>query len=185
MVRDVLNDLEKEYKSVLGDLKRSLSKIRTGRANLAMLDGITVEYYGTEVPLNQVATLQVADARLITIQPWEESMIPKIEKAIMQSELGLNPSDDGSIIRVPIPALSEERREELVDVVNDKAEDHKISIRNLRRKANDQVEQLEKDSDISEDQMHRGFDQIDELTQKYTDKIDARIEQKKEEIREV
>jgi ribosome recycling factor len=185
MTKQILDELESDFDKVIKDLKRSLNKVRTGRANLSMLDGITVEYYGDYVPINQVANLQVADARLITIQPWEEDMIPKIEKAIMKSDLGLNPNDDGTVIRVPIPALSEERREELVEVVNEEGEEHKIVLRNSRREARDEIEELESDSEISQDQMHRALEEIDDLTDEYTEKIDSILEDKKSKIREV
>lgn len=185
MVNDILEELESDYEEILGDLKQELGKIRTGRANLAMLDDIRVEYYGDYVPLEQVATMRVADARLITIQPWEKDMIPKIEKAIRKSDLGLNPQSDGEIVRVPIPALSGERREELSRLAQDKGEDHKIQIRNTRREGRDDVEELEDESMISEDEMHRAFDTIDELTSKYTDKIDEVVEEKVDKIQDV
>jgi ribosome recycling factor len=167
------------------DLKRSLAKIRTGRASLGMLDGVRVEYYGQMSPLNQVATLKVADPRLITIQPWEPTVIPDIERAISSSDLGLNPSNDGNIIRVPIPALSGERRQELVKVVRREAEDHKISLRNLRREANDQLKDLEKESDITEDDLHRAYTKVDAIIDQYTDKIDQVVADKEKEILEV
>lgn len=185
MVNDILEELESDYEEILGDLKQELGKIRTGRANLAMLDDIRVEYYGDYVPLEQVATMRVADARLITIQPWEKDMIPKIEKEIRKSDLGLNPQSDGEIVRVPIPALSGERREELSRLAQDKGEDHKIQIRNTRREARDDVEELEDESMISEDEMHRAFDTIDELTSTYTDKVDEVVEEKVDKIQDV
>jgi ribosome recycling factor len=181
----VLEELEQEYESTIKDLKRSLAKIRTGRASLSMLDGIKVDYYGQMSPLNQVATLKVADPRLITIAPWEKTLIPEIEKAIASSDLGLNPSNDGNIIRVPIPALSGERRKELVKVVRREGEDHKISIRNIRREGNDQIKELESESEITEDQKHRAFSQVDALTDKFTSRIDKIVEEKEEEILEV
>jgi len=185
MVNEILEELEDQYEEILGELKQELSKIRTGRANLAMLDDIRVEYYGDVVPLEQVATLRVADARLITIQPWEKEMIPKIEKAIRKSDLGLNPQSDGEIVRVPIPALSGERREELSRLAEDKGEDHKIRIRNVRREARDDVEELEDESMISEDEMHRAFESIDESTSEYTDEVDEVVGDKVDQIREV
>lgn len=178
MVGDVLDDLESTYDEILQDLKDALKKIRTGRANLSMLDDIRVEYYGDSVPLEQVSTMRVSDPRLITIQPWEKDMIPKIEKAIRASDLGLNPQSDSEMVRVPIPALSGERREELSDLASEKGEEHKIRIRNARREARDDVEELEDESIISEDEMHRGYDSIDELTQKYTDEIDEVVQDK-------
>ncbi len=185
MVDNVMDDLRLEFESTLTQFKKELAKIRTGRANVGMLDGINVEYYGEATPLNQVATLRVPEPRLITIQPWEKSMIEDIEKAILESDLGLNPSNDGTIIRVPIPALSGERREELVKVAGNLAEDHRIKLRNQRREANDVVKKAESSSEITEDDKHRFFDDIDDLTDEYTDKIDSLLEQKEEKIRAV
>ncbi len=185
MVDNVMDDLRQEFESTLTQFKKELAKIRTGRANVGMLDGINVEYYGEATPLNQVATLRVPEPRLITIQPWEKSMIEDIEKAILESDLGLNPSNDGTIIRVPIPALSGERREELVKMAGTLAEDHRIKLRNQRREANDVVKKAENNSEITEDDKHRFFDDIDDLTDEYTDKIDSLLEQKEEKIRAV
>ncbi|QDG53777.1 ribosome recycling factor [Persicimonas caeni] len=181
----VLDELKEDYQTTVKDLKRSLAKIRTGRANLGMLDGIKVEYYGQMSPLNQVATMKVADPRLITIQPWESDLIPEIERSISSSDLGLNPSNDGNIIRVPIPALTGERRQELTKVVKREGEDHKIALRNRRREANDQIKELEKESEITEDQMHRAFSKIDAMTDQFTSKIDQIVEDKTNEILEV
>ena len=133
MLQDVLDGLSESYEKTLRDLARDLSKIRTGRANVNMLDGVTIEYYGAPTPLSQVATLRVADARLITVQPWETKLIPAIEKSIGSADLGLNPSNDGQVVRVPIPALTGERRQELVKVCKRAGEDHKIALRNHRR----------------------------------------------------
>ncbi len=181
----VLDELKEDFQTTIKDLKRSLAKIRTGRANLGMLDDIRIEYYGQLSPLNQVATLKIADPRLITIQPWEQSIIPDIERAISSSDLGLNPSNDGNIIRVPIPALSGERRQELVKVVKREGEDHKIALRNRRREANDDIKELEKESEITEDQMHRAFSKIDSMIDEFTSKIDQIVEEKEKEILEV
>lgn len=181
----VLDELKEDFQTTVKDLKRSLAKIRTGRANLGMLDGIKIEYYGQMTPLNQVATMKVADPRLITIQPWESDIIPEIERAISSSDLGLNPSNDGNIIRVPIPALTGERRQELTKVVKREGEDHKIALRNRRREANDDIKALEKDSEITEDQMHRSFTKIDSMTDQFTSKIDEIVEEKTQEILEV
>ena len=185
MVDSLLDELKIEYEDTLKKFKKELAKIRTGRANVSMLDGIKVEYYGSMTPLNQVATLRVPEPRLITIQPWEDTIIPDIEKAIIKSDLGLNPSNDGTMIRVPIPALSGERREELVRVAGKTAEDHKIAIRNHRRDANDLVKEAEKSSEITEDDKHRLFDEIDGVTDQYVSKIDSMLEKKEAEIREV
>ncbi len=185
MVESVLDDLKVDYEDTIAQFQKELAKIRTGRANVAMLDGIRVEYYGQMTPLNQVATLRVPEPRMITIQPWEQSTIPDIEKAIIKSDLGLNPSNDGTMIRVPIPALSGERREELVRVAGKLAEDHRITIRNHRRESNDLVKMAEKESEITEDDMHRLFSDIDGLTDRYIAKIDELLERKETEIREV
>ena len=185
MVDALMDDLRAEFEDTLAKFQKELAKIRTGRANVGMLDGIHVDYYGQKTPLNQVATLRVPEPRMITIQPWEDTMIPEIEKAIVKSDLGLNPSNDGTMIRVPIPALSGERREELVRVAGKLAEEHKVTMRNQRRDANDLVKEAEKVSEITEDDMHRMFSDIDSLTDEYTGKVDGRLEKKEEEIREV
>jgi ribosome recycling factor len=185
MIDDVLSDLRDSFEGTMKQLQRELGKIRTGRANLGMLDGVKVDYYGNSTPLNQVATMRVADPRLITIQPWEKNIIGDIEKAIASSDLGLNPSNDGTVIRVPIPALTGERRQELVKVARRVGEDHKISLRNARRDANDMIKQLEKDSEITEDDMHRGFDRVNALTEEYTKKIEDALAKKEEGILEV
>lgn len=185
MLDEIYADLKSDYEKTLKDLQRDLAKIRTGRANLAMLDGVSVEYYGSKTPLNQVATLRVADPRLITIQPWEQSIIADIERSIAASDLGLNPSNDGQVIRVPIPALSGERREELVKVARRAGEDHKVALRNRRRETNDLIKELEKESEITEDDMHRGFDKVNQFTDAYTKKIDAALEAKEADILEV
>lgn len=181
----VLDELKAGYDATVSGLRNSLAKIRTGRANLSMLDSVRVEYYGQMTPLSQVATLKVADPRLITLHPWEKNIIADIERAISSSDLGLNPSNDGNIIRVPIPALSGERRQELVRMARREAEDHKISLRNERREANDQLKALEKESEISEDQLHRAFAQVDALTDKYSSTIDEIMAAKEADILEV
>ena len=185
MVETVVEELELQSEETISKFNKELAKIRTGRANVSMLDGVRVEYYGQLTPLNQVATLRVPEPRLITIQPWEESIISDIERAIIKSDLGLNPSNDGTLIRVPIPALSGERREELVKMAGKIAEDHRITIRNHRRDANDVVKAAEKASDITEDDKHRLFDEIDKVTDRFIKQVDTLLEQKEEGIREV
>ena len=185
MVESVIEELKLESEETIEKFQKELAKIRTGRANVGMLDGVRVEYYGQMTPLNQVATLRVPEPRMITIQPWEDSMISDIERAIIKSDLGLNPSNDGTMIRVPIPALSGERREELVKMAGKLAEDHRITIRNHRREANDKVKSAEKSSEITEDDKHRLFDEIDGVTDQYVSKIDSMLEKKEAEIREV
>ena len=182
---EVVDELESKFDQTIKDLKKALAKIRTGRASTDMLDDIRVEYYGDYVPLNQVATIRVADPRLLVIQPWEKDMIPKIEKAIRASDLGLNPSSDSEVVRVPIPQLSGERREELSKLAESEGEDHKITLRRARRAANDEVEELEDASTISEDDMHRTFDEIDAMTKKYQDEVDDIVQEKVRKIREV
>jgi ribosome recycling factor len=185
MIDDVMSDLEGKYDQTIQELKESLAKLRTGRANLSMLDDIRVEYYGEYVPIEQVANMQVSDPRLIVIQPWEKDMIPKIDKAIRASDLGLNPNSDSEVVRVPIPALSGERRKELSNIAQEEGEDHKITIRNARRDARETIEELEDESVISEDQMHRAYDDIDEMTRNYTDRIDEIVENKVDKIQDV
>lgn len=185
MLKEVLDELKSNYEATVGDLRRELARIRTGRANIGMLDGIRVDYYGQTSPLSQVATLRVPEPRLITIQPWERNMISEIEKAILVSDLGLNPSNDGVLIRVPVPPLTGERRQELVKLARRTGEDHKIALRNHRRETNDIVKELQKDSEITEDDMHRSFDKVNAMTEEYTKKIDAVLEAKEAEILEV
>jgi ribosome recycling factor len=182
MVDDVIKDLRNSMEQATEVLKRELAKRRTGRANMAMLDGIKVDYYGTKSPLNQVASVQIPDPRLITIKPWDKSIVHAIEKAIQQSTLGLNPTSDGELIRIPIPPLTGERRKELVKDVKKVGEEAKVGLRNQRRDANEMIKQLEKDKDISEDQMHHGTEEVQKLTDQYTKKVDDLIAAKEKEI---
>jgi len=181
----VLDELKSSYEATIAGLRVALAKIRTGRANLNMLDSVRVDYYGQPTPLAQVATMKVADPRLITLLPWEKGIIQDIERAISASDLGLNPSNDGNIIRVPIPALTGERRQDLVRMARREAEDHKISLRNMRRDANDQLKALEKESEITEDQLHRAFTKVDALTEKYSNLIDEIVAAKETDISEI
>jgi len=186
MLNDVLQDLDQTFQRGIEAFKRELAKVRTGRANLALLDGIKVEYYGTMTPLNQVATMNVPDARLITIKPWEKSLIPQIEKSIKaQSELGLNPVSDGELVRLPIPPLTQERRKDLVKVVKKMAEESKVVLRNARRDANDMVKELVDSGDISEDDSRKGTKSVQDLTDKYVAQIDDIAGKKEKEIMEV
>lgn len=166
-------------------LKRELGSLRTGRASLGLLDGIMVDYYGTPTPINQVAALSVPDSRTITIQPWEKGMIQAVDKAIQKSDLGINPNNDGSLIRLMIPMLSQERRKDLVKVAHKRAEDSKIAIRNIRRDANDDLKAMEKDKKISEDDHKRAHDEIQKITDKYIKKVDDTLAAKEKEIMEV
>ncbi len=185
MVNDVLDDLKADMGKTVERLKNELSRVRTGRANLALLDGIKVDYYGVPTPLNQVASLQLADARLIVVKPWEKAMVPPVEKAIQAADLGLNPSSDGEIIRLPVPPLTEERRKDLVKQVKRMGEDFKVQIRGHRRDANEMLKSLEKDKDISEDDSRRGQTKVQEATDEHTKKVDEIITAKEAEIMEV
>ena len=170
---------------VLLDLQHEMANIRTGRASVNLLDGVKVDYFGTPTPLNQVATLHVPEPFLITMQPWDSSLIGVIEKAIRNSDLGLNPGNDGKTIRVPIPQLTEERRKEFVKKLHHVAEDHRVSLRNIRRDANEQAKKLLKDKLISEDDERRGLEEIQKLTDGYMQKIDAAAKAKEKDILEV
>ena len=165
-------------------LKKELNRMRTGRASLSILDGIRVDYYGTLTPLNQMATLAVPESRLITIQPWDVSVIKDVEKAILKSDLGLTPSNDGKIIRISIPQLTEERRKELVKVVHKICEDYKVSVRNVRRDSNDLLKSLKKDGEISEDDAFKSQDQIQKITDEYIKLVDECYQEKEKEILE-
>jgi ribosome recycling factor len=166
-------------------LKNDLNKVRTGRASLALLDDIRIDYYGTPTPLNQMATLAVPESRLITIQPWDPTTIGEIEKAILKSELGLTPMNDGKIIRINIPRLTEERRKELVKVVKKMGEGARVALRNIRRDANEQVKGLEKNKKISQDQLHQWMDKVQTATDKYIEKVDTVLSAKEKEILEI
>lgn len=182
MVDDVIAELTDNMSNAIENLKRELAKRRTGRANVALLDGIKVEYYGSLSPLNQVASLQVPDPRLITVKPWDKALVPLIEKVIQQSSLGLNPSSDGEIVRIPIPPLTGERRKDLVKDVKKVGEEAKVGLRNHRRDANEFTRKLEKDKVISEDEMHRALAKVQELTDEYVKKVDEIVVAKEKEI---
>lgn len=185
MLDEVFEELLLGFEGVGTGLARDLTKIRTGRANPAIFDGIRVDYYGTPTPLNQVGSIKVADATLLTIAPWERPMIPIIEKAILTSDLGLNPTNDGTIVRVPIPPLTGERRRDLVKLVKKAGEEHKIAVRSHRRDANDTIKMLQKDGDISEDEMHRALKTVQDHTDAAVAKVEAAIAIKEKEIMEV
>jgi ribosome recycling factor len=185
MIEEVYKDVKERMTKIVDILKSELTKIRTGKATTALLDGIKVEYYGGLVPLKQVANIGTPDLHLIIIQPWEKNMIKEIEKAILKSELGLVPINDGNSIRVPIPKLTEERRHELVKLVKKFGEDSKVSIRNVRRDGNEKVKKMEKNKEITEDQMREGLDKIQEITDEYIEKIEKVVEVKDKEIMEI
>jgi ribosome recycling factor len=186
MVNDVLKDLQASIDKAIEALRRDLAKVRTGRANLALLDGIKVEYYGTPTPLNQVAALNVPDPRLITIKPWEKNMCSEIERSIRQrSELGLNPVSDGEQVRVPIPPLTQERRKDLVKHIKKVGEEAKVAVRNARREANELLKELTDSREITEDQETTGLKKVQEATDKGVAKVDEIIGKKEQEIMEV
>jgi len=185
MLSELKTKAREKMDQVLEHLRRDLAGVRTGRASLALLDSIQVSYYGSPTPLKQVAALAVPDPRLITIQPWEVSLIPEIEKAITTSNLGLNPTNDGKLIRLTIPSLTEERRKELVKQVKKMGEDTKVRIRNVRRDTNEEIKKFLKDSKISEDDQRKGQDEIQKTTDQYITKIDEMIKKKEAEVLEV
>jgi len=184
MVEDIIADLKSGFGKSLTSLRRDLNKVRTGRANLSVLDDIRVDYYATMTPLNQVATLTVADPRLITVRPWERNMIPVIEKAINQADIGINPTNDGEIIRLPIPPLSGERRQELVRQVKRYGEDCKVALRNQRRDANDMLKELARDGEISEDARDRGYKRVQDATDDGVKTVDSVVSAKEQELLE-
>lgn len=185
MLKEIGFEIRKKMEKTLEDLASSLASIRTGRASVHLLDHIRVDYYGTQTPLNQIATLHVPEPTLITVQPWDPSQIHHIEKAIMTSDLGINPSNDGRIIRVPIPPLTQERRQSLAKQVAKVAEEHRTAIRQIRRDANDRIKKLFKEKQLSEDEEFRDLEEIQRITHDYIGKIDALAEQKEKEILEV
>jgi ribosome recycling factor len=182
MVKEIHAAAEKKMKHSVEVTRKELATIRTGRASLAILDGIHVDYYGTATPLNQVATLAVPDPTLITIQPWEPALTKEIEKAILQSELGLTPANDGKVVRLPIPPLTEERRKQLAKKVHHVGEEGKTIVRQHRREANDHLKALLKDHKISEDDEKRALDEIQQLTDKSVKQIDELVQHKEKEI---
>ncbi len=184
-VKDVEAHAKTRMEKAIADLQHGISTIRTGRASVSIFDSIRVDYYGTPTPLNQVANLHVPEPSLITIQPWDVSQIGVIEKAIRASDLGLNPGNDGKIIRVPIPALTEERRKEFVKRVHGVAEDHRVSLRAIRRDANEHLKKLLKDKAISEDEERRALEDIQKFTDGYIGKVDAVSKAKEKEIMEI
>lgn len=185
MIADIKKDAEQRMQKSIESLKNDLTKIRTGRAHPSLLDQVTVDYYGSEVPLSQVANVSTEDARTLKVVPWEKPMASKIEKAILISNLGLNPSNDGTVIRVPLPALTEERRRDLVKIVKGEAEGARVAIRNIRRDANSDFKTLLKEKEISEDEERRAADDIQKLTDQYVKEVEVVLEKKEKELMEV
>ena len=184
MSEELLKELKANMEKSIQALHKDLNRVRTGRASLSLLDGIMVDYYGTLTPLNQVATLAIPESRLITIQPWDTTVIPVIEKAIQKSELGLNPMNDGKIIRISIPSLSEERRKELVKVVKKIVEESKVSLRAHRRNVNEKLKKMKSDKDLSEDEYFKRHDEIQKITDEYINQSDTISSDKEKEILE-
>jgi len=184
MIDSVYDDAQDRMADSIDALKNDFKIVRTGRASLALFEGMRISYYGTSTPLNQVASLSIPESRLIVINPWDQSIIGEIEKEILKSELGLTPMNDGKVIRISIPALTEERRKELVKVVGKIAEEHKVSIRNIRRDANELLKGLKKDGDISEDDFFRGQDKVQKITDDYIKSVDEICQEKEKEILE-
>ena len=185
MLEEIKKDAATRMAKSVASLQSELTKIRTGRAHTSLLDHITVEYYGSEVPLNQVSNVGVEDSRTLTVTPWEKDMVPKIEKAIMGSDLGLNPATAGTVIRVPLPPLTEERRKDMIRVVRNEAEGGRIAVRNIRRDAIHDVKELLKEKMIGEDDEHRAEDEIQTITDKYIAEIDQALAEKESELMEV
>ncbi|KWN15567.1 ribosome recycling factor [Burkholderia ubonensis] len=181
-VADVKKSVEQKMQRSIEAFKNDLAKIRTGRAHTGLLDHVQVDYYGSMVPISQVANLTLVDARTIGVQPWEKNMVAKVEKAIREADLGLNPATSGDLIRVPMPPLTEERRRELTKVVKSEGETAKVAIRNLRRDANEQLKKLVKDKEISEDDERRAGDDVQKLTDKHVTEIDKLVQSKEAEI---
>jgi len=181
-VVDVISNVDQKMSKSIEALKSALAKIRTGRASTGILEHIQVDYYGNPTPISQVAALGLADARTITVTPWEKNMIAAVEKAVRDSDLGLNPATQGNVIRVPMPALTEERRKDLVKVVKSEGEDSKIAIRNLRRDGNEQLKKLTKDKLISEDDERRSQDDIQKRTDRFVAEVDKLVQEKEKEI---
>lgn len=185
MLNDILKDAEERMAKSVVSLKQAFSKVRTGRANASLLDHIKVDYYGSDVPLSQVANITVAEARTLTITPWEKPMVPVVEKAIMTSDLGLNPSTSGQVIRVNLPPLTEERRKDMIKVVRGEAESGRVAIRNIRRDANGDFKDLLKEKEITEDEERSAEDAVQKLTDKYIAEVDALLQQKEQDLMEI
>jgi ribosome recycling factor len=182
MVEKVYKDTRERMDKAVEALKKDLSRIRTGRASISLLDGIRVQYYGSQLPLNQVASIAVPESRQITVQPWDLKALADIERAILKSELGLTPANDGKIIRIPIPPLTEERRRELVKVIKKMAEESRVILRNLRRDANESLKDLKKEKTVPEDAFFKAQEEVQKITNQTIEKIDRISEEKEKEI---
>ncbi|WP_153123756.1 ribosome recycling factor [Peribacillus tepidiphilus] len=185
MPKQVISNTKEKMEKAVQSLSRELASIRAGRANASLLDKIVVDYYGAPTPINQLAGVSVPEARLLVIQPYDKSIVSDIEKAIQKSDLGLNPTSDGSVIRIAIPPLTEERRKELAKLVKKEAEEAKVAVRNVRRDGNDELKKLEKNGEITEDELRSYSDEIQKLTDSFINKIDGVAKEKEKEIMEV
>jgi len=185
MIQELRQKTSERMQGAIDALKKEFASIRTGRASMALLDGIVIDYYGTPTPVQQLASLSIPESRQIAIQPWEQKLIPEIEKAIMKSDLGLTPMNDGKIIRINIPILTEERRKQLVKLVKKRAEESKIAVRNIRRDSNEGLKKLEKEEHVSEDEVKKEHDEIQKITDSFIKRIDELAEHKEKEIMEV
>jgi ribosome recycling factor len=185
MLKDVERAAQEKMQHSLGVLKKELATIRTGRATPSLLEGVNVEYYGAPTPITQVASVSIPESRSIVIQPWDPTIMGEIEKAILRANLGLTPTNDGKVIRISIPALTEERRRDLVKVARKYAEEARVSLRNVRRDVNEQVKKLEKDGKVSEDEMRKSHERVQKLTDDFTATINQTIEKKEKEIMEI
>ena len=183
-LQDIYKDAEERMKKSVEHVHHELTRIRTGRATPELLDVVKIDYYGSTVPLSQVATITAPEPRLLVIQPWEKRIIGEIEKAILQSDLGLNPANDGNVVRLPIPELSEERRRDLLKLIKKFCEDGRVAIRNIRRDHNDHVKKMEKDNEISEDQSRAALEEVQKLTDTYIEEINQEYDKKEKEILE-
>lgn len=185
MLKEMYKDTEDRMKKAVDVINRELATVRTGKASPKMLEGIKVEYYGTLMPLNQVASISTPDPKLLVVQPWEQTVVPEIIKAVQKADLGLNPIAEGNIVRLPIPPLTEERRQDMVKLVKKLGEEGKIAIRNIRRDANEKLKKAEKDSEITEDDLELGQKQIQDYTDSYIEKISNIVKAKEQEVMEI
>ena len=184
-VDNVLNETKPKMEAVIEDFKRKLSNVRTGRASVGLLDAVHVDYYGTSTPLNQMASVAVPEPQLITVQPWDMSQLGAVEKAIIAANLGLNPSNDGKVIRLPVPPLNEERRKQLAKQIHEIAEEHRVAVRNVRHASNDTLKKMLKDKEVSEDDERSGLERVQKLTNDFIAKIDELSKHKEQDIMSV
>jgi ribosome recycling factor len=185
MTADLMGDAERRMQKAVEALKQDLAAIRTGRASLALIERINVDYYGAPTPINQVATISIPEARLLVIQPWDKKMLTDIEKAIQRSDLGINPNNDGQVIRLNVPPMNEERRRDLVKTLHKKLDEHKVAVRNVRRDVQDKLRDREKKKEVSEDELKRSVEKLQKLTDRFIDEMDKVGKTKEQEILEV